>query len=97
MIRVFIENLLLFLAPTLIYVAYVVLTRDAAQPEPGNGARPAGILDDAPFIWLFAAGAFLVIATLIAFGSYSGGKPGEIYVPAEMRDGHIEPSRKINP
>ena len=97
MIRVFIENLLLFLAPTLIYVAYTILTREAEQSGPGNSARPAGILDDAPLIWLFAAGAFLVIATLIAFGSYGGGRPGEIYVPAEMRDGHIEPSKKINP
>lgn len=97
MIRVFIENLVLFLAPTLIYVAYVMLTRGQSDPGSGQPQPASSILDDAPLFWLFAAGAFLVIATLIAFGSYTGGKPGEIYVPAEMRDGHIEHGKKINP
>jgi hypothetical protein len=84
MIRVVIENILLFLLPTLLYVGYVYLTR-----EPGRGGARA--LDEAPLIWLFVAGALLVIVTLVAFGSTSGGRPGQQYVPPVMKDGKIVP------
>jgi len=84
MIRIVAENILLFLLPTIIYVAYVYMTR-----EEKPGAIRA--LDDAPLLWLFIAGALLVLVTLITFGSMSGGKPGQIYTPPSMKDGHIEP------
>ncbi|MCL4765737.1 MAG: hypothetical protein KJZ80_05860 [Hyphomicrobiaceae bacterium] len=87
MIRIVIENMLLFLLPTLIYVAYALLWR---RTEGASGAR---ILDDAPLIWLVAAGAALVIATLIVFGSTSGGQPGQTYQPPVFRDGKIEPGQ----
>jgi hypothetical protein len=35
----------------------------------------------------------LVVVTLIAFGSTTGGKPGQSYQPPELRDGQIEPGR----
>lgn len=92
MIRVVIENILLFLLPTLLYVAWVLLTR---QPQPsgpdGESSGPPKILDDAPLLWLFAAGALLVVVTLIAFESSSGGKPGQHYVPPSYKDGKIDP------
>ncbi len=84
MIRVVVENIVLFLLPTAIYVIYVLLTRK--QEEKG------GVLDDAPFFWLMLAGTALVFLVLIAFGSTSGGKPGQSYVPPHIgRDGRIEP------
>jgi hypothetical protein len=92
MIRTVIENLLLFLLPTLIYVAWIVMTRAPETEEsPGKGAGVAKILDDAPLLWLFVAGAVLVVLTLIAFGSSSGGRPGQHYEPPAIRDGRIEP------
>jgi hypothetical protein len=84
MTRVVLENVLLFLLPTLLYVGYVYLTR-----EPGRGATR--VMDEAPLIWLFIAGAVLVIVTLVAFGSTSGGKPGQHYEPPVMKDGRIVP------
>jgi len=84
MIRIVAENILLFLLPTIIYVAYVYMTR-----EEKPGAIRA--LDDAPLIWLFVAGALLVIVTLATFGSLSGGKPGQTYTPPSLKDGRIEP------
>jgi hypothetical protein len=42
---------------------------------------------------LFVAGAALVIATLVVFGSISSGKPGQTYVPPVFKDGRIEPGR----
>jgi hypothetical protein len=86
MIRVVIENLLLFLLPTLFYVAYVVLKR---RIDGTTGSKSP--LDDAPLVWLFAAGAGLVIVTLIYFASTSGGKPGQTYQPPVYRDGKIVP------
>ena len=54
MIRIVAENILLFLLPTIVYIAYVYLTR---EESPGA----ARMLDDAPLIWLFIAGAVLVV------------------------------------
>jgi hypothetical protein len=84
MIRIVIENILLFLLPTFVYVAYVYMTR---EERPG----PTRVLDDAPLLWLFIAGALCVIVTLVAFGSVSGGKPGQMYTPPVLKDGRIEP------
>jgi hypothetical protein len=90
MIRVFLENIMIFLIPTLLYAAYVVLTVPASR----SGAQEtiARVLDEAPYLWLFTAGALLVILCLIAFGSVEGGKPGMKYEPPVFKDGHIEPS-----
>ena len=87
MLRIVIENMLLFLLPTAIYIAYMLLKRRT------EGASAATVLDDAPLIWLVAAGAALVIITLIVFGSASGGKPGQTYQPPVFRDGRIEPGQ----
>lgn len=84
MIRIVAENILLFLLPTIVYVAYVYMTR---EERPGA----MRVLDDAPLIWLFVAGAALVIITLASFGSVTGGKPGQVYTPPSLKDGRIEP------
>lgn len=91
MIRVVLENLILFLLPSLVYFAYVIMTRPDEQKERQGTRGNLQVLDDAPLLWLFAAGAVLVIVTLIAFGSSSGGKPGQQYQPPVMKDGRIVP------
>jgi hypothetical protein len=84
MIRSVIENILLFLLPTVVYVIYVAATR-------GNARK--GILDEAPLAWLMFAGTVLVLIVLATFGSESGGKPGQSYTPPSMKGGHIEPGQ----
>jgi RsiW-degrading membrane proteinase PrsW (M82 family) len=84
MIRIVAENILLFLLPTIIYVAYVYLTREE-KPE------ALRVLDDAPLVWLFFAGAAVVLITLLTFGSVTGGKPGQVYTPPSFKDGKIQP------
>ncbi|HRN84407.1 MAG TPA: DUF6111 family protein [Hyphomicrobium sp.] len=95
MIRVVIENLLLFLLPTLIYAAWMLYVRSRAESRDENGNKPPvrALVDDAPLLWLFVAGAVLVIATLATFGTYSGGQPGQHYTPGVLRDGKIEPGQ----
>ena len=87
MIRVVIENILLFLLPTVVYLGYVLLTR--------RGATSAGeVINDAPLVWLFVAGALIVAGTLIYYASITpGGTPGQVYVPPHMKDGRIEPGQ----
>lgn len=84
MIRIIAENILLFLLPTIVYVAYVYMTR---EEKPGAWR----VLDDAPLVWLFVAGAVLVVAVLASFGSVTGGRPGEVYTPPSYKDGRIQP------
>ena len=85
MIRVILENVMLFLLPTAMYVGYVLLTRRAAPT--GNS-----VLNDAPLVWLFIAGALLVAATLVYYASITpGGTMSQVYTPPRVKDGHIEP------
>jgi hypothetical protein len=85
MIRVIVENVLLFLLPTAMYVGYVLLTRRTTS---------SGVINDAPLLWLFVTGAVLVGATLIYYGATStGGRPDQTYTPPRMKDGRIEPGQ----
>lgn len=95
MIRTVIENILLFLLPTLLYSAWVIFTRTKNDTDGSSGDRSAvaDVLDGAPYLWLFVTGALLVIVTLAAFGgSATGGKPGQHYQPSILKDGKIQPS-----
>ena len=89
MIRIVIENILLFLLPTVLYVAFVMVRR-RGQPN----QSPQQILDEAPVVWLVVAGAVLMLAGLAYFASYTGGKPGQGYQPPVYQDGKIVPGRK---
>jgi RsiW-degrading membrane proteinase PrsW (M82 family) len=84
MIRIVIENVLLFLLPTLIYVVYVYIR----GREQGNETP---VLNDAPLIWLFLAGVVLMLSVLLVFGSTSGWQSGLPYQPPVYKDGRIEP------
>jgi len=84
MIRIVIENILLFLLPTLLYLIFVAATRDNNHKE---------LLEGAPLAWLMVAGTVLVVTVLATYGSNTNGKPSEIYVPPSMKDGKIEPGR----
>ena len=84
MIRVVIENIVLFLLPTVVYLIYVATTRSDTNK---------GLFDEAPLLWLMIAGTVLVLVVLTAFGSNTGGLPGQHYEPPSLKDGHIEPGR----
>ena len=87
MIRMLIENILLFVLPTLAYLAYVYL----ARKESSTGRD---VLADAPLLWLSVAGAALVLTGMIVFGSTKGGTPSQGYEPPGMKDGKIVPGHQ---
>ena len=88
MIRVVIENILLFVLPAAVYIGYMLLMRT------GNASATA-VVNDAPLVWLFVVGALLVAATLIYYATVTpGGTPGQVYTPPRMgKDGRIEPGQ----
>jgi hypothetical protein len=88
MIRVVIENVLLFLLPAAAYVGYMLLMRS-------DTTSAGAVVNDAPLVWLFMAGALLVAATLIYYATVTpGGTPGQVYTPPRMgKDGRIEPGQ----
>lgn len=90
MIRVVLENIAIFMIPTLVYAAYVVLTTQPRTEEAGERAF-ARIVNEAPLLWLFTAGVILVVLSLVAFRSTDGGQPGMKYQAPTMQDGHITP------
>jgi hypothetical protein len=94
MIRVVLENLLLFLTPAFLYFIYALVTANSTgtpEDETSTAGSPAGILQSAPYGWLFLAGIGVVAVVLILFSSSDGGKPGQQYAPPTMKDGKIVP------
>ena len=89
MIRIVIENVLLFLLPTALYFGYVLLTGRQ------NAASANSVVNEAPLVWLFMAGAALVAITLAYYATVTpGGTPGQIYTPPRMgKSGQIEPGQ----
>ena len=87
MIRVTFEIVVLVLLPTVVYLGYAFLAR---ADEPGTS-----IWDGLPVLWLIAAGTAVAFTVLVVFGDTSGGKPGQIYVPPEVKDGKIVPGHFI--
>jgi hypothetical protein len=92
MIRIVIENLLLFLLPTIAYVGWLLIARpDTLERTPDGRIKATCLLNDAPLVWLAASGTILLIVALVAFASTSGGRPDQTYTPPVLKDGKIEP------
>jgi Family of unknown function (DUF6111) len=86
MIRIVLENVLLFLLPTLTYITYKI-----AMSRGATTATQA--FTEAPLVVLFVVGSVLMFGTLILFATTSGGKPGQAYEPGVLKDGRIQPGR----
>ncbi|MGH1419304.1 MAG: DUF6111 family protein [Hyphomicrobiaceae bacterium] len=86
MIRIVIENLLLLLLPTLVYFAFIYLTRRKSK----TGRE---IVNDAPLMWLFAAGVLCAITAIAFFIDTKDGGPGGRYIPTIYKDGELIPGR----
>jgi hypothetical protein len=84
MLRILLQYLLPLLLPFLIYLAYVALTRGRA-----------GWLEDAPWLYLGAAGVALMAASLVAWGLMSGAPTDRVYVPPRLEDGRVVPSTTV--
>ena len=86
MVRVVLENVVLFFLPAALYVGYVMLVRKTAN-------SPTQILNEAPLVLLFVAGVSLIGLTFALFRSVDEGLPGQAYEPPQYKDGKIIPGR----
>jgi hypothetical protein len=84
MLRIIIENILLLLLPTALYLTYIYVTH-----KPGEKRNRA--INEAPLILLFLAGIGAVVLVLALFGTAGDGRPGDVYQPPVYRDGEIVP------
>ncbi|MFM2042151.1 MAG: hypothetical protein RLY86_727 [Pseudomonadota bacterium] len=110
MLKVVLTILIPLLLPTLVYLAYVVLTLRhrpapvAPAPDVGGAgggeavataARP-GLLAGAPWFWLIGSGVTLSAMVLVAVAVLGGQPRDSIYIPAHrLPDGSYAPARTI--
>ena len=87
MIRLVVENTLLFLLPAAIYFGFMYF-RSVGQGTPQSRND---LWNEAPLAYLFIIGAALVMAVMLTFATFEGGKPGQTYHPPRMEDGKIIP------
>ena len=82
MLRIALIDIFMFSLPFLIYGAYMLAAK---------GSAPMDVWQDAPVVWLLAAGCGLLLITMATLIQFSGGKPGGTYHPATSEDGVIKP------
>lgn len=89
MIRIVLENVVLFLLPTALYLAWVIFRGDDVDPQTGRRRSMTEHLNEAPIVWLLLAGTALVAAALALFASQQESNIDKPYQPAIVRDGKI--------
>jgi hypothetical protein len=85
MIRPFLIEVSLFLAPFVAYAIFVWATR-AGVLDPKSWSLP--ILG-----WLTLAAFVLMIGSFVVMAQFGGAPPNSTYVPAHMEDGRLVPGR----
>jgi hypothetical protein len=83
MLRVLLHYLLPLVLPFIVYFAYIGLTK----------GRTPGWLDRTPWVVLLVTGVMLLAISLVTWSLWSGGSPGEVYLPPRIEDGEIVPGR----
>jgi hypothetical protein len=91
MIRIALECALVFLLPAALYFGYHALARDVVDPATGTPKPASQILEEAPLVWLFAAGTALLFGMLFAFATLQEKSIDKPYEPAIYKDGRIQP------
>ncbi len=83
MIRPFLTEISLFVAPFVLYAVFLWLTK-------------AGVMDAQSWplsrlAWLTMAALAMVVGSFVFFAHFSGSKPGSEYVPAHLENGKFVP------
>ena len=85
MIRPVATEILLFVAPFVLYAVFLWATK-------------AGVMDLESWplsriAWLSIAALVLVVGSFVYFANFSGAPPGSTYVPAHIEDGKFVPGQ----
>jgi hypothetical protein len=83
MIRPIFTEIALFLAPFVLYAAFLILTRAGVwQPSAWTMRRLAGLI---------IVSLVLVVGSFLVLAQFSGAPPGSTYVPAHVEGGKFVP------
>jgi Family of unknown function (DUF6111) len=86
MIRIGFSEIVLFLAPFVLYAVFLWATKAGVMdPEAWPLSRLA---------WLTIAALVLVVGSFIYFAQFTGAPPGATYVPAHIENGKFVPGRE---
>ena len=86
MIKSVLLHLVLLLAPSVAYLAWVFFFRRRLVAAAGRWGLPEG-----PWVWLVLAGLVLVVASLVILGLTTGFEVDATYHPARYEDGQLIP------
>jgi phosphoglycerol transferase MdoB-like AlkP superfamily enzyme len=77
MIRVVLQQLVIFLLPIVFYGLYFAYQRRRARRSGAAAPR----WEDGPWFWLIFGGALLSVGAFVAFALLKSGHPNVLYVP----------------
>ena len=89
MTRILLQYVLPLLLPTLIFVAWLMLTRKQGDNREDLWVR----FLEGPWLWLGVTGFTLMAAGLVYLGLSQGHPPGGTYQAPRYEDGRIIPSQ----
>ena len=92
MMRTTLIHILILLAPTILYIAFLILTRRVQMSRSGAAAQ----LRKMPWVRLLGGGLVLAAASLVVWAMTVGSDPEGTYVPARIVDGEIVPGEVID-
>ena len=85
MIRIGFTEIVLFLAPFVLYAVFLWATKAGVMhPDSWPVSR---------IVWLAIAALLLVVGSFIYFAHFTGAPPGSVYVPAHMENGKFVPGQ----
>ena len=92
MLRTTLIHILILLAPTILYFAFLILSRRLQLSR----SQMAAQLRKMPWVRLLGSGLVLAAASLVVWAMTAGGDPEGTYVPARIVDGEIVPGEVID-
>ena len=92
MLRTTLIHILILLAPTILYIAFLILARRVQLSR----SSAAAALRKMPWIRLLGSGLILAAASLVVWAMTVGGDPEGTYVPARIVDGEIVPGEVVD-
>ena len=92
MLRTTLIHILILLAPTILFIAFLILTRRLQLSR----SQMAAQLRKMPWVRLLGSGLVLAAASLVVWALTAGGDPEGTYVPARIVDGEIVPGEVVD-
>ena len=83
------RSIINIIVPLLLPIAVYAIGAYWTSKREGQGRRLPG-WEEGHWFWVIMLGAVLALIS-IGFMTYSGGRPGDVYVPPHVQDGKIVP------